>query len=145
MSAYVYSQFKIGTLEPPKVCMNVLKDLFVGQQIDPAIRPALGIDKSNVYDKNSFIAVYDRYEECARSDFAELTRLKGIRQSKDYYALSEEGKMALVDDIETATESFADSSRRAYVCQHMIDTFNMFEDMFAEEREKCLAEITIEW
>lgn len=144
MSVYVYAQFKIGEIEPPKACMNILKDLFVGHHLDPAIHSAIGVDKNNVFDKDSFIAVYERYEERARSDFAELTRLKGIRQSKDYYTLSEDGKMALTDDIDSAIESFNDHSRRAYVCQHMIDMLNMFEDMFAEERAKCLVEIIVE-
>ena len=144
MSLYVYAQFSIGDAKPPKACMNILKDLFIGWDFDPVIKTVKQEGNTKFFDKDSFVNAIDYYEKEAKGDFAEYSRLKGIRQSKDYYTLNDEGMAALADDISFMKDSFEEHARKAYVCQHMVDTMNMFEDIFGEGKEKCLVEVFTE-
>lgn len=144
MGLYVYAQFSVGDAKPPKACMNILKDLYIGWNLDPVIKTVDQGVNTKIFDKDSFINAISYYEKEAKGDLTEYSRLKGIEMSKDYYTLPDGGKEALSEDISFMKDSFMEHARKTYVCQHMVDIMNMFEDMFGEGREKCLVEIFME-
>lgn len=144
MSLYVYAQFSVGSANIPKACMNSLKELFIGWDFDPVVKPVKVEGKSKFFDKDSFINAIDYYEKEAKGDLNELSRLKGIRQSKEYYTLPDDGMAALADDIAFMKDSFEEHARKVYVCQHMVDTMNMLEDMYGNGKESCIVEVSTE-
>jgi hypothetical protein len=97
----------------------------------------------NWYNSNSFYTARLNYEKQLKEHQDSLLKLKSIKDSFEYYKLSEDQKESLNEDIDFHQEISEDLSEKIYMCQYMIDTLSLLSDTYSENNEECLAYIYI--
>lgn len=96
--------------------------------------------KGNWFDESSFANAINAYEKKVSDLRDKFNSLLGIKKSVEYYKLSDKELERFNDDFEFYKELLEDYENKVYVCRHMIDTMNMFAEMYGNSYtlDRCM-------
>ena len=97
-----------------------------------------GENQGSWYDVNCFFSARLNYEQKLKEVKDKLFKIKNLKDTIEYYRLSEEQKESLTDDIEFQQETADGLEDKIYMCQFMIDTLSMLSDNYGNYEDECV-------
>lgn len=92
------------------------------------------------FNTDSFYKARIKFEQKEKEFKSELDRLLRLKDSIGYYTLTSEQKTELDEDIEYRKDMLEDYSSKVYICQYMIDTLDMMQEMYYDDwNDECIA------
>lgn len=96
------------------------------------------------YNINEFVSLREKTNSKLENERKKNYKLSWLKDSIDFYKLDEDGKQSLIDDLEYSNELVEEYERKVYICQYMIDTIELFKDMFGSWKDDMEVYIYIE-
>lgn len=96
------------------------------------------------YNINEFVSLREKLNSKLENERKRNYKLSWLKDSIDFYKLDEDGKQSLNDDLEYSNELVEEYEKKVYICQYMIDTIELFKDMFGNWEDDMEVYIYIE-
>ena len=96
------------------------------------------------YNINDFVLLREKLSSKLENERKRNYKLSLLKDSIDFYKLDEDGKQSLDDDLSYSNELIEEYERKVYICQYMIDTMELFKDMFGKWEDDMEVYIYIE-
>ena len=143
---------EISEYHAPKGEIVTLEDVSLEEMSSPNFNKnyikVYGWKKENThgewYDSDSFYNAGQKFTERLIFLREELRKLLNMKDSIEYYKLTEGQQERLDEDISGKKENIEEYEYKEYICQYMVDLFETMTDMFSKSWEdKMLAYIYI--